>query len=31
VKHEGEMLSLPEDAVLPDERFLAEHRRTVFG
>lgn len=31
VKHEGEMLSLPEDAVLPDDRFLAEHRRTVFG
>jgi putative restriction endonuclease len=31
VKHEGDVLSLPEDAVLPDERFLAEHRKTIFG
>jgi putative restriction endonuclease len=26
VKHEGEILHLPDDAVLPDERFLAAHR-----
>lgn len=31
VKHEGDMLSLPQDAVLPDERFVAEHRKTVFA
>lgn len=30
VKHEGDVLSLPEDAVLPDERFLAEHRMALF-
>lgn len=28
-KYEGEPLKLPEDAVPPDERFLAEHR-TIF-
>jgi putative restriction endonuclease len=31
VKHEGQALSLPEDAVLPEARFLAEHRKTVFA
>lgn len=31
VKHEGQMLSLPEDAVLPEPRFLAEHRKTLFA
>lgn len=27
VKHEGQALSLPEDAVLPDPSFLSEHRQ----
>lgn len=27
VKHEGQVLSLPEDAVLPDPSFLSEHRQ----
>lgn len=30
VKHEGETLSLPEDAVTPDIAFLAEHRRNTY-
>ncbi|MBK8039389.1 MAG: HNH endonuclease [Verrucomicrobiaceae bacterium] len=31
VKHEWQPLSLPEDAVLPEPYFLAEHRKTVFA
>ncbi|MBE7498105.1 MAG: HNH endonuclease [Verrucomicrobiaceae bacterium] len=30
MKHEGETLLLPEDAVLPDAVFLASHRTSIF-
>ena len=28
--HEGQMLKLPDDAVMPDPQFLAQHRKAIF-